>query len=230
MSRRPSLQKDDQGTDVFLNLVDLNFNPNLPAEEALIVRTTCTNRDLPVQLEMAGESLFFELEGAAPLSGIRTVRSPTLTLRPPARRGHAWRLVSHMSLNHLSLSDPTEGLEALHEILRLYDFSDPQAGQQQMAAVNRQLIDGITAMATRRVVGRTGGDTASGFCRGMEVTLEFDEEKYIGTGVFLFASVLERFLGLYASINSFCQLIGKTAQSEGYFKKWPPRAGELPLV
>jgi type VI secretion system protein ImpG len=62
------------------------------------------------------------------------------------------------------------------------------------------------------------------------VTLEFDEEKYIGTGIFLFASVLERFLGLYASLNSFCQLVGKTSQGEGYFKKWPPRAGELPLV
>jgi type VI secretion system protein ImpG len=62
------------------------------------------------------------------------------------------------------------------------------------------------------------------------VTLEFDEPKYIGTGVYLFASVLERFFGLYASLNSFSQLVGKTRQGEGYFKKWPPRAGELPLV
>src|SRR5262249_50045930 len=146
------------------------------------------------------------------------------------RKGYAWRLVSHTVLNHLSLSDPVEGLEALHELLRLYDFSDPNAGQQQLAAVNQQLIDGIVAMNTRRVVGRTGGNTAIGVCRGIEVTLEFDEEKYIGTGVFLFASVLERFLGLYASINSFSQLVGKTTQGKGSFKKWPPRAGELPLV
>ncbi len=31
--------------------------------------------------------------------------------------------------------------------------------------------------------------------------IEFDEEKYAGTGVYLFASVLERFLGLYCSVN-----------------------------
>ncbi len=230
MSRRPSIEEDDRGTEVSLSLVDLKFDPCVPSNSTLVVRTTCTNRDLPVKLQLAGEALGFELEAAAPLTGIRTIRTPTASLRPPPRRGGAWRLVSHMMLNHLSLSDPVEGLEALQEMFRLYDFSDPDAGQQQMAAINRQLIDGIVSMSTRRVVGRTGGDTASGFARGIEVTLEFDEQKYIGTGAFLFASVLERFLGLYASVNSFCQLVGKTSQGEGYFKKWPPRAGELQFV
>jgi type VI secretion system protein ImpG len=221
---------DDRGTDVFLSLVDLNYDPMQPDDATLIVRTTCTNRDLPMQLQLAGEALYFELEAAAPLRRVNCIRTPSTPLRPPARRGHAWRLVSHLSLNHLSLSDPLEGLAALQEILRLYDFSDPGAGQQHLAAVNRQLVEGIVGMKTRRVVARTGSDTASGFCRGIEVTLEFDEEKYLGTGVFLFASVLERFLGLYASLNSFSQLVGRTTQGEGIFKKWPPRAGELPLV
>jgi type VI secretion system protein ImpG len=62
------------------------------------------------------------------------------------------------------------------------------------------------------------------------VTVELDEEKYVGTGVFLFASVVERFLGLYASLNSFTQLVARTKQGEGVLKKWPPRAGEQTLV
>ncbi len=229
-ARRLSTAPDDRGTDVYLNLVDLAFNPRLPADQTLVIRTVCTNRDLPALLQQASDEMTFALEGAAPLAQIRCLRMPTSPLRPPLRRGAHWRLVSHLCLNHLSLTDPAEGLEALQEILRLYDFSDPEAGQQQLAAVTRQLIDGIVSMKTRRVIGRTGGDTASGFCRGIEVALEFDEQKYVGTGAFLFASVLERFLGLYASINSFSQLVGKTKQGEGYFKKWPPRAGELPLV
>ena len=32
-----------------------------------------------------------------------------------------------------------------------------------------------------------------GTCRGLEVTLEFDERNYIGVGLYVFASVLERF-------------------------------------
>jgi type VI secretion system protein ImpG len=228
-SRKPSFSNNDQGTDVWLNLVNLDFNPQLPADSVLVVRTTCLNRDLPNAMQRAGDELYFELEAAAPLKRIRCLRSPTPTLRPPLRRGAHWRLVSHLALNHLSISDPVEGHQALQEILKLYDFSDAELGRQQ-AAVTRQLIEGVTSVQSRPVVGRIGGPIASGFCRGTEVTIEFDEEKYIGTGVFLFASVLERFLGLYASINSFSQLIARTKQGEGYLKKWPPRAADLPLL
>ena len=139
-------------------------------------------------------------------------------------------MVSHLTLNYLSLDDPTEGRDALREILRLYDFSDPQAGQQQLADVTRQLIEGITRLGTRRIIGRTGSQSGSGFARGLEVTIEFDEEKYIGTGMFLFACVLERFMGLYAGINSFTQLVAKTTQTGGLIKKWPLRAGDQQLI
>lgn len=228
-SRRPSFQENDRGTELYINLVDLTFNPRVPAEAVLVVRTTCTNRDLPSQLQRAGEELYFELEAAAPLSRIRCLRSPTAPLRPPLRRGAHWRLISHLSLNHLSLSDSLEGRDALQEIIRLYDFFEPETGRQ-MSAVVRQMVEGITSVTSRRVVGRTGGPTASGFARGMEVTIEFDDQKYVGVGMFLFACVLERFLGLYASINSFSQLVAKSKQGEGYFKKWPPRAADLPLL
>jgi type VI secretion system protein ImpG len=228
-TRRPSPREGDRGTDVFLNLVDLGFDPRVPAESVLVVRTTCTNRDLPSQLQRAGEDLYFELEMAAPLSRVRCVRSPTATLRPPVRRGAYWRLLSHLNLNHLSLADQDEGRAALQEMLRLYDFSDPESGQQ-LAAVNRQIIEGVVGLQSRRVVGRTGTAISSGFARGIEVTVELDEQKYVGTGAFLFACVLERFLGLYASINSFSQLVARSKQGEGYLKKWPPRAGEQLLL
>ena len=62
------------------------------------------------------------------------------------------------------------------------------------------------------------------------IALELDEQKYVGTGAFLFASVLERFLGLYVSMNSFTKLKARTRQGEGYFKTWAPRAGEIQLL
>ncbi|MBY0229439.1 MAG: type VI secretion system baseplate subunit TssF, partial [Gemmataceae bacterium] len=222
-TRRSSSRENDRGTEVFLNLVDLDFKPHLPEARTLVVRTTCTNRDLAGVLQRAGEQLHLELEAVAPLAGIRCLRSPTLPLRPPRRRGAYWRLISHLNLNHLSITDPLEGKAALQEILRLYDFSDPESGQQ-MAEVNRQLIEGITAATSRRVVGRIG--SAGSFCRGVEVEVSLDEERYVGTGAYLFSSVLERFVGLHASINSFTQLAVRTKQGEGLLKRWPPRAGE----
>jgi len=229
-SRRPSPRRGDRGTEVYLNLVDLNFDPRLPSDPMLVVRTTCTNRDLPVVLQQAGERLAFDLEAAAPLARIRCLRSPSPPLRSPLRRGTYWRLVSHLCLNHLSLAHVAHGREALQEILRLYDMSDPEL-DKQAAMVTQQWIDGIIAVSSRRVTGRlSGGNDVGAFCRGMEVTIEFDEQKYVGTGVFLFASVLERFLGLYTTINSFTQLVARTTQGEGPLKTWPPRAGEHQLT
>jgi type VI secretion system protein ImpG len=228
-SRRPSPLKDDRGTDVHLSFVDLDYHPHLPAESAVLVKATCCNRDLPSRLQQAGEGLTFELEQVAPLAAVRCVRRPTATLRPPLRRGAHWRLMSHLNLNHLSLEDERDGRLALQEVLSLYDFSDPSAGEHH-AAVTSQLVEGLLSVRSRRVVGRTGGPTSSGFARGLEVTVEFDASKYVGTGVYLFACVLERFLGLYVSLNSFTQLVARTKQQEEPLKRWPPRAGEHLLL
>jgi type VI secretion system protein ImpG len=209
---------------VYLTLVDLDFKPTVPAVETLTVRTTCTNRDLPGKLPFGGTRGELQMEGAAPSGRWRYLRRPTETLRPTPGRGAQWRLLSHLSLNYLSLCEG--GKEALQEILQLYNFSD--------TATIRQQISGITNVTSRRVVGRPASMPWNGFCRGLEVTIEFDESKYVGIGVFLFASVLEKFLGLYASLNSFTQLIATTQQREQQreepLKRWPPRAGEQILL
>jgi type VI secretion system protein ImpG len=226
--RRPSIQPADRGTEVYLSFVDLRFDPQLPAESTLVVRTTCTNRDLPLILQKAGERLVFELEAAAPLAQIRCLRSPSSPQRPPLRRGLYWRLLSHLCLNHLSVSHGAEGRDALQEILRLYDFADPEL-DKRAALVTQHLIDGITSLTSRSVVARPPTGDGS-FCRGTEITIEFDDEMYVGTGTFLFACVLERFLGLYTTINSFTQMVARSTKSAVPLKTWLPRAGEHPLI
>jgi type VI secretion system protein ImpG len=223
-TRRPSQREADFGTEVHLSLVDLAFNPHVPPAETITVRATCTNRDLPGRLPFGGRDGDFEVEGAGPLSGVRCLKKPTATLRPPLARGAQWRLISHLSLNPLSLvareSDGTP--DALREILMLYDFMDSPS--------TRKHIAGIRGVASRQIVRQTGSRIGTGFVRGIETTLEFDEDQYVGSGVFLLASVLERFLALYVSVNSFNQLVIKTKQREGHVKRWPPRSGEQILL
>jgi type VI secretion system protein ImpG len=219
-SRRASLRPEDAGTEVYLTLVDLDFNPHVPATSVLTVHTTCTNRDLPTRLPFGGKEGTLEVEGAAPVSRVSCLTKPTPTLRPPLRRGAQWRLLSHLTLNHLSLVNTgNEGSpDALQEILFLYDLTGSPAARKQVL--------GINSVNSRPAVRQTGSRIGSGFVRGIETTIEFDEEQYSGSGLFLFATVLERFLGLYASINSFNQLVVRTKQAEGVLKRWPPRAGQ----
>ncbi len=77
--------------------------PGQPEADTLTVEVLCTNRDLPSRLPFEGGEADFQLEGAGVFSGIRCLRRPTPTVRAPLRRGLQWRLLSHLSLNLLSL-------------------------------------------------------------------------------------------------------------------------------
>ena len=227
-TRRASERLDDDGTEMFLTMVDMNLNPRVPAEEVITVKTTCTNRDLPAKLPFGGKENDFDVEGTALVSRVRCLTKPTETLRPPQRRAAHWRLISHLNLNHLSLLEDQKGVpEALQEILQLYNFKD--------SSVTRKQILGITGIESKKVVRQVGNRIGAGFVRGIETTLEFDEEEFVGSGMFLFASVLERFFGIYVSSNAFNQLVIKSKQREGEgengeIKRWLPRAGDQILV
>jgi type VI secretion system protein ImpG len=135
-----------------------------------------------------------------------------------------WRLVSHLTLNHLSLTGHDAGAEALREILTLYDFTDSEE--------TRAAIAGITDVASRRVVGRVRGEGGAGeaVCRGVEVSVRFDEKRFAGSGLFLFAAVLERFFALYCSINSFSRMTATVEGRKGELRRWPPRMGEKAIL
>ncbi|MBI4586182.1 MAG: type VI secretion system baseplate subunit TssF [Planctomycetes bacterium] len=224
-TRRPSQRlrgPTDHGTEMFLSLVDPGFNPEAPANWVVNVETTCLNRDLPKRLPFGGGQPNLQLAEGGPFSRIQCLTPPTPTLRPPLGNGALWRLISHLSLNHLSIADPEDKPDALREILKLYDFRD--------SPETRSKIDGVLKVATRRAIARVSGGGLNGFCRGIEVSIEFDEERFSDHGLFLFASVLERFLGLYCSINSFTQLSVKTKQRREVLRQWLPRASEKVLL
>ncbi|TWT32839.1 type VI secretion system baseplate subunit TssF [Blastopirellula retiformator] len=227
LSRRPSSQPGDDGEDAFLQLVDLNFDPCRPSDAVATVHAVCSNRDLPTKLYHQWGTAEFQLQIPAPIKGTRCLRQPTPPLRPPVDNGNRWRLVSHLSLNHLSLTD-IHGIDSLREILRLYDFSTDGNGHER-AIRNRQMIEGVQVLTCDRTVARIGSSLKGGFCRGLEIRLELDDQKYHGIGAYLFASVLERFFGLYVNINSFTQLVAVT-QQRGVLKRFEPRAGEAMLL
>ena len=68
---------------------------------------------------------------------------------------------------------------------------------------------------------------SAGVCRGLEVTLHFDEDRFTGSGLYLFGAILERFLGMYSSMNSFTRTVITTNRRDGTLCEWPARAGEM---
>ena len=203
-----------------LELVDLDFHPRLPADSTLVIRTTCTNRDLPGRLSFGNEDGDFELEGGIVMKRIVALRKPTAPVRPSSGKSALWRLISHLSLNYLSLVE--EGKEPLQQILRIYDIG--------RSTYSQNVIDGILAIRSQRHFARVSSDTGITFARGLRIEMELDEDQFVGGGVYLFASVIERFLGLCATLNSFTQLAVSTPQRKGIIQEWPPRAGRKILA
>ncbi|MFB3829132.1 MAG: type VI secretion system baseplate subunit TssF [Bryobacteraceae bacterium] len=218
--RRRSGRQGDEGTEMYICLVDLSGRPLKPNAHALTVRTTCTNRDLPSRLPFGNEGGDFELEGPAPVRRIVALLKPTDTLRPPLGKNALWRLISQLSLNYLSLVE--DGREAMQEMLRLYNFSGSTYSEKQ--------IEGIVALASKRHFARVVSEEGVAFARGTRVSMEFDEDQFVGGGVYLFAAVLECFLGLYVNMNSFSQLEARSRQRKEILKLWPPRAGRKILL
>lgn len=218
--RRPSSRPGDEGTDMYISLFDLSMRPVFPDSDTLTIRATCTNRDLPSRLPFGNEDGDFELENNGPIERIIAITKPTKPLRPPSGRGIHWRLISHLSLNYLSLV--SEGKEALQEILKLYDFTD--------SLYARKMIEGITRVESSPHFARLVSENGISFARGTRVEIEFDESQFVGGGVYLFASVLEHFLGHYVSLNSFSQLRAVSRQRKEPLREWPPRAGRQILL
>ena len=209
------------GSRVKLHVVGLDGkkDPIDLTDWTLDVETICMNRDYPERID---RQVPFRLGSGGELINAKCLFGPTKTLRPAYSTEAYWRVLSHLSLNHTSLSDEAHGSEALQEILRLYNVSGQRAFDM--------MIDGIDRISSSRVVGRIGGPVSGGFCRGTQIDLHLNEEMFSGGGMFLFAAVLDRFFGLYTSLNSFTQTTVKVRQRNGDFCSWPPRSGEQVLI
>jgi len=204
------------GYETELTLVDADFDPVQPVSDVLSVALTCSNRELPTFLAigMADGDLF--AEDGPPACTIRLLRKPTPPYRFDHRHGGQWRLVSHLALNHLSLT--AGGVHAFREMLGLYDLP--------RTAVSRRLIDGIESIEQRPHMAWMAGKPFASFVRGLEVRITVNEEGFVGSGLALFARVIDHFLGLYVHLNSFVQLVVVSKRSSEELIRCAPRTGE----
>ncbi len=212
-----------RGTEVFLAPHDPTFDPARASDAVLSIDALCLNRDLPAALPFGGGHPRLQMvEGAASVTGVSCLTAPTATLRTPLREKGYWRLISHLSLGHLSVVGGEAGAAALREVLRLYDGRD----SAETRAAIRALLDVSSAPGVARVTGARPG----AFCRGLDVTLTFDATVWATGGLFLLASVLDRFLALHATVNSFVRTRAVLRGRPGLAASWPARAGARTLL
>jgi type VI secretion system protein ImpG len=225
--RRDGARTSYIGSEVLLSLVDPREAPYSSSLSQLGVDVLATNRDLPLLLPV-GSNSDFSLAISVPVDGIRCLRGPSRP-RPAVPEGEmAWRLINHLSLNYLAVTDLDDerGAVALRELLELYaDLADADVAD----ALSRRQAHGVRRVS---VAPRTRRVPVSGpivFARGLEIRLSVDETSFAGASAFLLGAVLEQFFARLASMNTFTELV-LTSGTRGEVKRWPPRMAARQLV
>ncbi len=216
--RRTGARTNYVGSEVYVSLVDAHEAPYSADLRQLSLRALCTNRDLPLLMPIGRGKTDFTVEIGAPLESIRCIAGPS---RPRPSKAHsdvAWRMISHLALNYLSISNaPGEGgAAALRDLLSLYaDVGDPATAKQ---------IEGVKSVASRPIIRRLPGAGPTAIARGIEIDVSFDEPAFQGIGVFVLGMVLAEFFAKYVSINSFTEMVVKT-MDRGEVTRWPMMTG-----
>jgi type VI secretion system protein ImpG len=206
------------GSELFIALVDANEAPYASRLRQVGMQLMCTNRDLPLQMPVGKAHTDFTLEVGAPVESVRCVAGPTKPRAPVAGGETAWRLVSHLQLNYVSLlgEGNADGAAALREMLTLYCDEFDSAARRQ--------IDGIKAVSSQPIVRRIPVPGPISFGRGLEITLTCDDGAFEGTGAFLLGSVMQHFFARYVSVNSFTETVLRTLE-RNEVARWPARLG-----
>jgi type VI secretion system protein ImpG len=211
------------GTEFYLSLSDRDQAPYPAQIKQLAITALCTNRDLPLLTAVGGGETDFTLPEGGPVSEVRAIVPPTRPRQGLAEGGRAWQLISHLSLNYLSLADGDRGTgaAALRELIGLYlPLGDPALAKQ---------VEGLSSITSRPIVRRMADGVLSTAVRGLEIRVGFDESTFEGTGCYLLGAVLEAFFAKYVALNSFTETVIHSHQRRD-IARWPARSGRRVLI
>jgi type VI secretion system protein ImpG len=209
-------RSDYLGTETWFSLTSPGDAHRLDEIHEVAVRALVTNRELPDLLRFGGGSDL--AVSGPPVRAVSVVRAPTRP-QPPLGLGEgAWRVIGHLTPNYASLVKSEDGAPALlRDHLALYGRPDDPTMRRQ--------IDGILQITSQPVTRRVPGQDRLAFARGLGVRLKLDDGSFENARLYLFASVVERFLSDFTSVNTFVECTFDT-QQEGIFARWPPRMGD----
>lgn len=207
-----------EGTDTYLSFVSAEEAYVVPPTETISIDITATNRNLAARLKVGDINV--PTASSPEFANFRNITTVSRSLRPPLGRGLHWRLISHLSLNYLSL----RSVEALRGILELYNYQ--ALYDRQAARENVLRLEGLVSLESRPVERLVRGAPV----RGMRIDMEMNEDNFAGEGdMYLLATVLNEFFALYASMNSLTELrVRGTRYGEVY--TWLPRIGQQSIL
>jgi type VI secretion system protein ImpG len=213
----------ENGTDnkVFIAFANTTTDVATSDGDIVTLSLSCTNHSLPSQMKNGHPEGDFD--GDMPLAALKifALNRPTRPIMPPASNALQWRLISQLSINHMSLGG-TDGATILRETLMLYNVQElPQIAH---------MIDMLLHIKVQPVTARLNSNDPHSLARGVEMTLIFHQDMLHEPEYYLLCCFLDHFLGLYAPVNSFSR-VTTLIENEPYTRHtYPIRVGRLSWI
>ena len=187
-------------------------------KEVLSVKISCTNGALTERLQLGEISKGSDTSPEQ--ATFRDIIPCTMQIDSPVSDNSLWQLISHLSVNLLSLSD----IKTFKEMLRLYIFSNNR--DKSRVAKNKKHIDAIERFEVHPMDMVKRGY----LLKGHNVVMEVRQDYFASLGdLYLFCSVILRFLGSYTALNTFVALEVKE-KITGERLRWEPILGNKKLL
>ncbi len=171
------------------------------------------NGDLPSKLPFGGGApRLFATTQSDLVGSVKCLEPMTPTQWQSDNDERSWRLLSHLTLNHLSVSQG--GADVLRGILKLYNMQSSQEIDQ--------MIDSVSEVVGTQGVARVGDSMVS----GLDIHITFDPDLIVPAEAYVFATVLDRFLGAYTTLNTYTRLSAQMSGAPDLLARWSARAGE----
>ncbi|NOQ30573.1 MAG: type VI secretion system baseplate subunit TssF [Helicobacteraceae bacterium] len=199
--------------------LELHYDSEIPtSKEVLSMDITCTNSTHSERLKLGEISQ--GSDNSPELTTFKNIIPCTMQIDSPLSENSLWQFVSHLSINLLTLAD----MKTFKDMLKLYIFSNNR--DKNKVAKNQKRIDAIEEFRVEII-----DKVSRGYLlKGHKVFMEIRGDYFASTGdVYLFGTVILRFLSSYAALNTFVELEVKEIIT-GESLTWHPILGNKKLI
>ncbi|MGF1696325.1 type VI secretion system baseplate subunit TssF [Vibrio lamellibrachiae] len=186
--------------------------------ETVLTKLLCSNSDLAERLSVG--DITYTTHKSPTFATFQNITKPTQSVSPQVNGELQWQLIANMSLNYLSLAN----IDVLKVLLSTYDFHSRVDRQAHRASLHR--LDGIKDSSLKPIDRLFRGVSV----RGNQFSIKVDSSFFVNEGdMYLLTSVLNEFIRLYSSVNSFTEL-HVFDQNTGEEYRWDSLPGQQTVL
>ncbi|WP_216934125.1 MULTISPECIES: type VI secretion system baseplate subunit TssF [unclassified Acinetobacter] len=191
-----SPEKNNNQTKLKYSIISKSLAPQKFSSDFISMQLLCSNGDLPYESYHKDQNNLSLNDNSLARQAL-LLKRPNLPYYFDQKRQEQWRIISHLSLNNLSLMK-ANAVSHIKELLELYNL--PQSKD------NRLIINSIHSIQFSLTQKLRAHKPFPLFVRGVKVEIQIDTEIFRGASLYIFVQILNHIFNLKVQMNSYVDM------------------------